>query len=272
MDSPVLASNAAIAARRALLAGLGGGGPLEAGFDDVLALNPSEALLDVGCGDGAFLAGLHASGHDGRLVGVDIEPELIVAARGRGSAVYGRGAAGRHERDPGPSVEFMTADAAHLPFPDASFDAVTARYVIDHLADPVAAIAEARRVIRPGGRLVRIANAEGHLAEFWDLVPVVAPAAGVPLEARFVELAAPHFDAVSVSYLSRIVVLLDAAVAVSLLDTHRMALSAVDDAEWAAARSGLMRPGSRQHPAFPVRVTLRLCVVRADVHAPDSRS
>lgn len=241
---------------------------METGFDDVLDLRPAEALLDVGCGDGAYLAGLRASGHEGRLVGVDIEPELIDAARGRASAVYERGAAGRHERDPGRSVEFMTADAAYLPFPDASFDAVTARYVIDHLADPAAAIAEARRVIRPGGRLVRIANAEGHLAEFWSLVPSLPPAAGAPLETPFVELASLQFDAVSVSYLSRVVVLPDAAVAVSLLDTHRVALSAVADAEWAAARSGLIRRGSRKHAVFPLRATLRLCVVRADVHSP----
>lgn len=264
---------------------------MEAGFDDVLALHASDALrgsealrraealctaedlLDIGCGDGTYLAGLRAAGHYGRLVGIDIEPELVTAARDNASAVSAAGAArdtaSRDAQYPGSTVEFMTGDAAQLPYPAASFDAVTARYVIDHLPDPAAAIAEARRVTRPGGRLVRIANAEGHLSEFWALVPALAPPAGAPLETRFVELAAQHFDAVTVTYLSRVIVLPDVAVAVSLLDTHRVALRTIDEADWVAARSDLIRRGSRPHDAFPLHVTLRLCVVRADVHAPD---
>jgi len=245
---------------------------LEAGFDDVLALGASESLLDVGCGDGAYIVGLRAAGHVGRLVGIDIEPELVAAARDRAADVGGSAGPARDAEVadtlvPRRSIEFDTADAAHLPFPDASFDAVTTRYVIDHLSDPGAAVAEVRRVIGPGGRLVRIANGEGHLAEFWNLVPSLAPMAGPPLETRFVELAARSFDSVTVSYLSRVVTLPDATVAVALLDTHRVALRHLADAAWSAARSDLLSRSRRAPATFPLPVTLRLCVVRADVHA-----
>jgi SAM-dependent methyltransferase len=51
-------------------------------------------------------------------------------------------------------VEFLTGDAFALPFPDASFDAVTSTQVYEYVADMPAALAEARRVLKPGGRLL----------------------------------------------------------------------------------------------------------------------
>jgi len=93
---------------------------------------PGTRLLDVACGPGAAAgeaatAGAHA-------VGVDFSRAMIDEARRR------------H-----PAVEFRTADAEALPFPDARFDAVIANFGIHHVERPERAIAEARRVLEPGG-------------------------------------------------------------------------------------------------------------------------
>lgn len=91
----------------------------------VLADAPA-SVLDVGCGEGGFLADLAARGI--RAVGVDHESALA-AARAAGLEVH----AGVAER---------------LPFDDASFDTVTFMYVTHHVADPAVALAEAARVAR----------------------------------------------------------------------------------------------------------------------------
>jgi len=91
-------------------------------------------LLDIGCGTGLIL---RLADSDGALVsGVDISPGLLEIAADRV-----------------PEADLRRADLQHLPFPDESFDAVTAVNSFQFAEDPVAAIADAARVLVPGGRL-----------------------------------------------------------------------------------------------------------------------
>jgi SAM-dependent methyltransferase len=93
---------------------------------------PGMHLLDIACGTG--LAARAAAAAGARVTGVDFSPAMIVMARGL------------H-----PGLDFQTADAEDLPFPDASFDAVIANFGIHHVERPECAIAAARRVLRAGG-------------------------------------------------------------------------------------------------------------------------
>jgi SAM-dependent methyltransferase len=100
-------------------------------------LREDMSLLDVGCGPGTItveLAGILASG---TVVGVDAAPQALAAARD-------------HARDTR-NVRFEQADVYHLPYPDEAFDVVYAHQVLQHLADPIAALREMRRVTKRGG-------------------------------------------------------------------------------------------------------------------------
>ncbi|MEV0900629.1 class I SAM-dependent methyltransferase [Actinoplanes sp. NPDC049802] len=91
-------------------------------------------LLDVGAGSGTVARLADARG--ARVTGVDAEPSMVELAAKRV-----------------PGAEFRQAILPVLPFPDATFDATVANFVINHVGDPVAAAAEMRRVTRPGGRV-----------------------------------------------------------------------------------------------------------------------
>ena len=109
-----------------------------------LAIAEGEAVLDLGCGTGVFLPGLAALvGPTGRVVGLDHAPAFLAQARERLAK------AGLAE-----SVELVEADAHHVPFDDATFDAAHAERVFMHLQDPAGALRELQRVVRPGGRVV----------------------------------------------------------------------------------------------------------------------
>lgn len=100
-------------------------------------------LLDVGCGPGSITAGLARLAAPGAVVGIDASADVLETARA-------------HLDEQGiDNVELRTADVYELPFPDATshtgFDVAYAHQVHQHLADPVAALTEIRRVLRPGG-------------------------------------------------------------------------------------------------------------------------
>lgn len=96
-------------------------------------------VLDCGCGPGSITVGLAEIVAPGEVVGVDIERRQLEAAR---TLAGGRGAR---------NLRFETGSILALPFPDASFDVVVAHFVIEHLREPLPALREVRRVLRPGG-------------------------------------------------------------------------------------------------------------------------
>src|SRR4051812_7608851 len=98
-------------------------------------LTPDMRVLDVGCGGGAISVGLPGSVRE--VVGIDASAGEIERAR---------------RRQAGPWT-FVHGNAYALPFPDGSFDAALAHALLEHLADPPAALAELGRVLRPGGVL-----------------------------------------------------------------------------------------------------------------------
>jgi SAM-dependent methyltransferase len=106
-------------------------------------LAPGQSLLDVGCGPGSITADLAKLVAPGRVTAVDNSAEVL--AQAEQAAV----AAGL---DTGPDgIVFEVADVHALPYPDDSFDVVHAHQVLQHVADPVLALRELRRVCRPGG-------------------------------------------------------------------------------------------------------------------------
>jgi SAM-dependent methyltransferase len=102
-------------------------------------LRPGMRLLDCGCGPGSISADLASVVAPGKVIGIDIEPRQLEVARTL-AAVRGVD-----------NVEFQLANIYDLPFPEASFDAVFAHTVVEHLAEPRSAFAEVRRVLKPGG-------------------------------------------------------------------------------------------------------------------------
>lgn len=95
----------------------------------------SGRLLDVGCGNGGLAAEARIRGL--APVGVDAARTTLEGARGL------------H-----PSIPFVQARVERLPFRTGSADVLTAQHILEHLADPAAAVREWRRILRPGGRLV----------------------------------------------------------------------------------------------------------------------
>jgi len=105
-------------------------------FAELGRIGPGTRVLELGCGTGEFTRRLAEEGSC--LVALDLSAELLARAR---------------PKVPPSRARFLRADAMTLPFPDASFDAVYGCSVLHHL-DPETALAEVRRVLRPGGRAV----------------------------------------------------------------------------------------------------------------------
>ena len=96
--------------------------------------------LDVGCGTGRALPALAAAvGPTGRVIGFDLTPDMLHAARDAGR---------------GDCAPLIVADARRLPIGDARADLVFAAGLIQHLPDPGVGVAELARVTKPGGQLV----------------------------------------------------------------------------------------------------------------------
>ncbi|OBH89481.1 class I SAM-dependent methyltransferase [Mycobacterium sp. E2989] len=102
-------------------------------------LKPGLSVLDIGCGPGTITADLAALVAPGPVTAVDQAADVLGVARGE---IERRGLS---------NVSFATADVHRLDFADGTFDVVHAHQVLQHVADPVMALREMRRVCAPGG-------------------------------------------------------------------------------------------------------------------------
>jgi 2-polyprenyl-3-methyl-5-hydroxy-6-metoxy-1,4-benzoquinol methylase len=117
-------------------------------------IRAGERVLDVGCGEGRFAAELVKAGAE--VVGIDVAAEPLRRAR---------------ERHPELDLRQISAEGA-WPLQDASFDAVWAGEVIEHVADTAGWLSEARRVLRSGGELLLSTPDHGRMRMLrWALAP-----------------------------------------------------------------------------------------------------
>jgi len=108
------------------------------------------AVLDVGCGTGEITARLAERFPEASFAGIDLEESHLQRARARCASF-------------GPRVRFEVGDALALPFPDATFDLVVCRHLLQAVPDAARVLAEIKRVLRPGGRMHLIAEDYGML-------------------------------------------------------------------------------------------------------------
>jgi len=107
-------------------------------FVSWLGVPPGRDWLDVGCGTGALTRTILAQAAPARILGVDPSDAFVNFA---------------HENIYDPRVDFKVGSAQNLPVEDASFDVAAAGLVLNFVPDPTAALAEFKRVVRPGGRI-----------------------------------------------------------------------------------------------------------------------
>jgi demethylmenaquinone methyltransferase/2-methoxy-6-polyprenyl-1,4-benzoquinol methylase len=133
-----------------------------------IVAGPGDTVLDVATGTGAVALELLRQ-HHCVVVGLDQSPEMLAEAR---------------RRLP-PSVQLVEGDAERLPFPDASFDALTFTYLLRYVDEPGATLRELARVVRAGGTIASLEFAvpRSRLARpLWRLYVAV----GLPLAGRLI--------------------------------------------------------------------------------------
>jgi demethylmenaquinone methyltransferase/2-methoxy-6-polyprenyl-1,4-benzoquinol methylase len=128
---------------------------------------PADTVLDVATGTGA-VAGELLRQKGCTVVGLDQSPEMLAEARRRIPS----------------HVELVEGTAERLPFPDASFDALTFTYLLRYVSDPAATLRELARVVRPSGTIAGLEFAVPHgvWRPLWELYVRV----GLPLAGRVI--------------------------------------------------------------------------------------
>ena len=126
---------------------------------DLLAPAPDEAILDLGCGDGALTLRIAATG--ARVTGLEPDPSMAARARARGLSVL--------EQD------------AHEPFGSTCYDAIFSNAALHWMRDPARVLRHARAALRPGGRMIAEQGGFGNVAAVVTALNASLEAAGHPV-------------------------------------------------------------------------------------------
>jgi len=145
--------------------------PSSKGLLELAAPSAGQRVIDLACGSGVVTELIaNAVGSDGSVVGLDFSPPML-------------GVAGAKQISGAP-VEWIEANVAEIPFPDASFDLATCQHGVQFFPDPLACAKEVKRVLKPGGRFAFTvwANKSEHpLME--AMFESISKRLGVPIEA-----------------------------------------------------------------------------------------
>jgi SAM-dependent methyltransferase len=132
---------------------------------DLAAPTSDDRVVDVGCGNGAYLFELGRRDLPRSLIGVDLSEGMLRAAS---QAM--------------PRAQMLLSDASALPLRDGTATLVLAMHMLYHVPQPAVAVSEFRRVLAPGGRVVVVLNAEDHLRELRHAVDEALQELGLPAD------------------------------------------------------------------------------------------
>jgi SAM-dependent methyltransferase len=121
---------------------------------DLASPKPLDTVLDVGCGNGLYLSALAGRGHVGRRLALDLSAVMAAGCR--------------------PFADPVRADVQALPLRTGVVDVAACMHMLYHVPDLDRAVAELRRVVRPGGAAVVTTNGPGHMAELVRLFATAA--------------------------------------------------------------------------------------------------
>src|SRR5260221_6600399 len=122
-----------------------------------ISFDPSETILDIGCGTGEFERLILSECPEQRMVGIDISEKMFRLVRKKCGAY--------------PTATFLRANAAALPVPDQSYDLVVSASAFHYFDQPMASLEEMRRVLIPGGSVVILDWCKDYLMCRWfDLI------------------------------------------------------------------------------------------------------
>jgi ubiquinone/menaquinone biosynthesis C-methylase UbiE len=114
-------------------------------------VRPGMSLLDCGCGPGSITTDFAKLVAPGQVVGIDLDADEVERATARAAELGVT------------NVKFRVGDVYELPFADETFDAVFSNAVLDHLRDPIAALREMHRILKPGGVAgIRTSDRDGY--------------------------------------------------------------------------------------------------------------
>jgi ubiquinone/menaquinone biosynthesis C-methylase UbiE len=233
------------------------GANLEALVDQALELSGNETLLDVGTGPGDFPARVAASGHRGKIIGLDYSQGMVDKARTSHSG-----------------VTYLQGDVCALPFEASGFDVVTARHMLYHVPDLEQALRECKRVLKPGGRFLALTNADGNMQAYWDAV--IEGLEGDPAFAGMndlkTSLAYHHaelaqsirdcFGNATLAFSDGALEFPDATGPLAYFDSCRTVYG-ISENDWARGRVGVQREFERRCEHGPWRVSKQVALITA---------